>query len=476
MRNRQTNYLLKSAACGALALAIMAAPPLLATVIDLGASAEAATWPNKKSQYKKDKRKVRFQAVSESFGRKIDKLSKASEKKDWAAFESTLNDMRPRLPKYNAAEKINFYFAEIELIQVKMDLEGETNPKYQGYDEIISRYQKLLEMHKELSESRIRQILYALASYHLQGEGRADYLKALDYLHEWLGMYPEVKPRHKFLIGNTHYLLKDMNLALEWIEEAIADTLAAGEIPKERWYDLQKFIYYEKKNHVKVAEILETLVRYYPKAKYWEQLGATYRMDLERPIDGLVAFDALYMQDKLRKTSYIKTLAYEYMNNDAPYEMAEIFEWAMKNGHMEETENHLKQLYHALRRAGETERSIKALERYNNKASDGEMLVELANQYIRIRDYEKAVEASKKAKTAKKKMRKPGSADFVAGVSYFYLKKYDQSLKAFRLAAKDPKTKGTAEPWISYVADRINELKEIREREKLLREALAEFS
>ena len=385
--------------------------------------------------------------------------------------------MRKRYDKYSEVEKKDFLWRELALLQVKAEAENTPESQSdQGYKKMVGIYHKLLEQHKEMSEGEIRQILYTLATIHLQGEVRSDHLKALDYFHEWLGMEPEVKPQDKFYIGSAHLLLRDLNLALDWIEEAIADTLAAGKIPRERWYDTQKYIYYEQKNHRKVAEILETLVEYYPKPKYWEQLGATYQQELERPIDGMIAFDALYIQDKMKKSSFLKALAFGYLTNDAPYKMAQIFEWGMKNGHLEATETNLKQLYYAWIRAKETEKAIDALERFNKKASDADMIVELANQYIRVEDYKKAIEIAKTAKKAKKKAKRPGAADFVAGIGYFYLKEYNESLKAFKKAAKDPKTKGRAEPWIGYVTDRIDELKSIADREKALRKALAEAS
>ena len=474
MLNLQIKHLAKAAAGSALALAIVATPPLLAPAVDLGASAEAADWPRKKSKYKKEKRKTRFQAVTESFGRKLDSLTKASEAKDWKTYEDILNGMRSRFSKYNNAEKIAFHWREIELLQSRTDQLGPDDPI--DYTPVLNRYEKLLAFHNDMAESAIRQILFIIATIHLHGDSRSDYLKALDYFHEWLNMSDQVKPQQKFLIAQTHLQLQDQTRALEWVEEAIADTLAQGKVPKESWYQVQKYIYYERKNHRRVAEILETMVRYFPKVRYWRELGATYQQGLERQTDGMVVFDSIYLQGKLTRPSFLKALAFSYLNQDAPYQMAEVLEWGMSKGYLKDSETNLKYLYQALLMANETKKSISALERYNRKASDAQMMLNLADQYIQVKEYKKAISMASMSKKARKKAKKKGRADFTVGVAQFYLKNYKESLKAFKQAAKDPKTEGTAKPWISYVADRISELENIAERERLLRKSLAEAS
>ncbi|UTW44774.1 hypothetical protein KFE80_10265 [bacterium SCSIO 12696] len=410
--------------------------------------------------------------MGNSFARQFDKLSKMAEEKDWDSFGSTLSSMRSRYSKYTDAEKISFLWKEIEYAFAIDGLKSEKDPKHESdYGPIIKHYETLLTLHQKMRESQIREILNTLSELHMAS---GNFQKALDYHHEWLGMGVEVKPDKKFKIGQTHFFLEQYGRSLEWVEEAIADVKAAGQLPKERWYATQKFIYSEQKNSKKVAEILEILVTHFPKKRYWQELGVVYQQDLERPLDALYIFDSLFMQDQLTKSTFLKALAYGYNSNGAPYQMAKVYEYGLEKGYLEETPKHLKDLFFTLQQAGERKKSISVLERYVKLSNnDAEMLNILAEEYINSGAYQKAIDTARKSQKAKDKARKPGASHFQEGVALFYLKKYSDSVKALQRAAKDPKVKGTADPWIGYVKSRINELKSARELEKQLREEIA---
>jgi len=46
-----------------------------------------------------------------------------------------------------------------------------------------------------------------------------------------------------------------------------------GKVPKEQWYNLARFRYFEKNNTNKTVEVLEELLHYYPKKQYWVQIS-----------------------------------------------------------------------------------------------------------------------------------------------------------------------------------------------------------
>ncbi|MDM3872299.1 hypothetical protein QSV34_13165 [Porticoccus sp. W117] len=463
---------IKATTGGALALAIMAAPPVLTTYVDVGASAEAATWPEKKSKYKKEKEKKRFTPPSQSFGRKIDQLIKAEEAKDWKKYGEVLAGMRSRYDKYAPGEKVSFLWREIAYEFAQESIKSEQDPNYESdYSKIVGFYEKLLTFHTEMRESAIRQILSALAQMHMAS---SDFRTALKYYHEWLGMGQEIRPAEKFQIGQAHFFLKEYDLSLEWVEEAIADVKAKGELPKESWYRTQKGIYYEKKNPKKVAEILEILVTHFPKKRYWQELAVIFQQDLEKPVDSMVLLDTLFMQDQLTKAQFLKALAYGYNSNSAPYQMAKVYQYGLQKGYLEENPKHLKDLFFTLSQAGERKEGIKVLERYIKlDPNDVDMMNALSGEYTSVGSYQKAVDTARKAQKLKDQGRQPGLSHMREGEALFYLKSYAKAAKAFERASKHDKMKKNAQSWAAYVKSRIRELEATRKMEKDLKEELA---
>ena len=474
----QYSLIARLAASTVLAVAILAVPPLLTVFVDgVGASAEAAPWPNKKSKYKKDKPLKRFKPVSTSFGRNYDKLDKAKEKEDWETFGKIIASMKSKYEKYNEGEKSTFLWREIEYLYQLEVAKGAKNPQYvSDYGPTIKNYEKLLTLHKFIRESEVKDILLALAGLYSTGgdTDRSNLKKALGYYHEWLGMVDEVKPERKYQIGAVHFALGEYDAAIAWTNEAVADSWAMGVVPKERYFETQKYIYNEKKQPSEVAEVLEQLVKYYSKKRYWEQLGVIYQQGVERPIDAMVVFDLLRMQGFLTKPSYIRVLAFAYNDQETPYNMAKLYEWGIEKGYLKAEAKNFKYLYYAYREAGEVKKGIEALERYNELESDGTMLNTLSDEYIKDQNYKKAAEVARKARTAKKPAKKPGESHYREGIALFYLKKFDSSLKAFKQAEKDPAIKKSVESWTSYVQYRIDDLNELKETSRRLNEALAE--
>ncbi|MGS2724753.1 hypothetical protein ACVBEJ_13505 [Porticoccus sp. GXU_MW_L64] len=463
---------IKATTGGALALAIMTAPPLLTPWVDVGASAEAASWPEKVSKYKKEKEKRRFTPPSQSFGRKIDQLFKAAEAKDWDKYGDILSGMRSRYDKYAPGEKVSFLWKEIEYAFAIEGIKSDKNPNHESdYGKIVGFYEKLLTFHTEMRESAIRQILSTLAQMHMAS---SEFRKALSYYHEWLGMGADVTPQVKFQIGQAHFFLKEYTVSLEWIEEAIADVEAKGELPKESWYRTQKGIYYEKKNPKKVASILEILVTHYPKKRYWQELAVIFQQDLEQPVNSLVLLDSLFMQDQLTKPQFLKALAYGYNGNSAPYQMAKVYQYGLDKGYLEENSKHLKDLFFTLSQAGERNKGIKVLERYIKlEPKDVDMLNALSGEYTSAGSYQKAVDTARKAQKLKDQGRQPGLSHMREGEALFYLKSYAKSAKAFERAAKFEKLKKNAQSWAAYVRSRISEIEATRKMEKDLKAELA---
>ena len=49
-----------------------------------------------------------------------------------------------------------------------------------------------------------------------------------------------------------------------------------GKLPKEQWYNLARFLYFDKEDFDSALDVLNTLIIYYPKKQYWVQASHLY--------------------------------------------------------------------------------------------------------------------------------------------------------------------------------------------------------
>ena len=75
------------------------------------------------------------------------------------------------------------------------------------------------------------------------------------------------------LLAQIYYQLDRKEESLTMLELAIDDVESKGKLPKERWWSLQRVLYYEKNDYNRVIEILEKLVKHYPKWTFGNSLA-----------------------------------------------------------------------------------------------------------------------------------------------------------------------------------------------------------
>lgn len=434
---------------GAMALALLAAPALVPQSVNLGSTAHAAEEQKPSPKYAKKKTK-RVQAMRPKVGKKFQVVQEAAEAENWSEMKRQLDLMKGEMAKYNQFESATvwsmyaYYYYSVE-----------------NYKQAINSYKNMLKYSDGIPDARITQTLFQIAQlYYAEG----DYRTALKYLYQWKDQSEIVTAKNKILIGQAHYQLGELDKSLRWIEEAIADYKAKGKVPEENWYGIQKVIYYDKKNMKKVAEILETLVTYYPKAKYWRQLGGIYS-ELGRNMDRLVAYDALMIQGKLTKESRLRGLAYMYLGAEVPYKAAQIMEWGVKNGHIEKTEKNYELWGSALYAAVETKKAIPVMEQAAKLSKKGDLMARLAGVYFSDDQFKKTVTA---ARSARKKggIKRPGTNWMNEGMALASLKRFGEAERAFTNAAKYEKNKKGANAWLKYISQERRRQKAIADSKK----------
>src|SRR5690606_26921468 len=105
--------------------------------------------------------------------------------------------------------------------------------------------------------------------------------------------------------------------------KAISMSKAADQIPKEQWYNLARYLHFEKNDVKNTVAVLEELLKYYPKKEYWVQISHMYG-EQNKTGEQLAAMETVYVQNMLDKDSEQVTMAYLYLNADVPYKAAKV--------------------------------------------------------------------------------------------------------------------------------------------------------
>lgn len=285
--------------------------------------------------------------------------------------------------------------------------------------------------------------------------------KGIDELLKWFDMTESPNATAYVLLAQGYYQLKDYDRALSNVEKAIAMEKEKGNIPKEQWLNLARFLYFEKDDTKNTVATLEELIKYYPKKDYWVQLSHMYG-EQKRVKEQLAAMETAHVQDMLDKGSELLTMAYLYLNAEVPYKAAKVMDKGLDSGAIEGKSKDWELTGNAWWQAQEIEKAIPAMEAAAAKAETGELYARVGNIYLDDEQYQKAITALTKG-LRRGGVRRPDTANLVLGMAYFNLEQYDKAREAFQRAGKDERSAEYAQQWISYMESEIQRQRQLAE-------------
>jgi tetratricopeptide (TPR) repeat protein len=236
---------------------------------------------------------------------------------------------------------------------------------------------------------------------------------------------------------------------------------ADGKLPKEQWYNLARFLYFEKGDINKTVQVLEELLKYYPKKQYWVQASHMYG-EQKKEARQLAAMETAYVQGVLDSGTEQVTMAYLYLNGEVPYKAAKVMDKGLKDGSIEGTSKNWEIAGSAWRQAREVDKAIPAMEQAAAKSGDGELYARLGNIYLDGDDYKKAITAINKG-LARGGVRRPDTARLVLGMAYFNTQQYDKAREAFKAAGRDERSAKYAEQWLQYLDSELERQEKLKE-------------
>ena len=323
---------------------------------------------------------------------------------------------------------------------------------YYGNDDIasaIDSFEKVVS-EKEIPNSLRLSTLYSLAQLSMQ-------LQNFDQSLTFLGLWKESNPKEmtntqQVLFAQVHYQNKQYKQSLTYVSKAIEQSEIANEIPKENWLVLQRASYFGLKQPIEVTRVIENLVRYYNKPKYWLQLSAMYG-EIGEEDKQLAVMESSWQAGYVTKPTDIITLVQLYRYHNVPIKAANLLAEAIDSGKVVAQEKYLDMLAQAYIAAKDDEKSLPVLMQAAEIADTGKFDAHLAQAYFNLEKWQLAINSTDKALKRGELDSDSiiGNMHLVKGIAAFNLQKYEQSLLAFGKARKVKISAKTAKQWFHYV-------------------------
>mgnify|MGYP000008731110 CR=1 FL=1 len=428
----------------ALGVATVFAMPLVSSSLQplLGEQSVGIAHAAEKEKPKRSTRKT--PAIRAKIYEKLNAAQEAADAKKYNEAIKLLNDLRDTegrnsLNSYELANLYNMY-AFIYFTQEKYQL-------------ALDAYRNVVKQ-PDIPEAMELNTKYTIAQLYFVKE---DYKGGVSTLLEWfkakqaLGEDPGAGAYA--LLSQGYYQLKDLDRALKYIEVAINDYTSRGKVPKEQWWGLQRYLYYEKNDIKRVTAILEETLKHYQKKAYWLQLSSMYN-ELKMDEKATAAMETAYTEGVLDNDKELINMAYLFLSQEVPYKAAKVLDKAIKKGDVPATSKNLELLGNAWRQAQELKKAIPEMEKAAAKSDKGELWSRLGSIYLDNDEFDKAEKAIENA-FKKGDIKRPDNAYLVLGMARFNLQEYEGARKAFKEAAKSEKSAAYAKQWMEFMAKEL---------------------
>lgn len=397
---------------------------------------------------KKERETRKTPALRNNIYEKLAEAQVFAEAKQYVEAQEVLDDMldaTSKKSKLNGYELANVYNTYAYLRYVVEDYEGALN-----------YYQKVIDQRPDIPLALEVGTLYTVAQlYFLQEKWE----RGIDTLIQWMSLSETPSTNAYVLLANGYFQLKDYDRSLENIQIAIQREEAAGKLPKEQWYNLARFIHFDRNNYAEALDILEILIMYYPKKQYWVQASHLYGEEKDDARQ-LAILEASYEQNLLDRSQDIVLLSQLYLNAEVPFPAALVLEKGFADEVVETESKNYELAGVAWRQAQEVAKSLPMLEAAASKSEKGELYARLGNVYLDVDKNKDAVDALLKG-LDKGGVKRPDQARLALGMAYFNLGDFSAARRAFREARKDERAKSYADQWLKYISSEERRLEEL---------------
>jgi tetratricopeptide (TPR) repeat protein len=397
---------------------------------------------------KKERETRKTPALRNNIYEKLAEAQVFAEAKQYTEAEAVLDDMldaTSKKSKLNRYELANVYNTYAYLRYAVEDYNGALN-----------YYQKVIDQRPDIPLALEINTLYTVAQLYFLQE---NWVKGIDTLNKWMSVTETPSTNAYVLLANGYFQLKDYDKSLANIQIAIDREEAAGKLPKEQWYNLARFIHFDRDNFREALNILEILIMYYPKKQYWVQASHLYGEEKDEARQ-LALLEATYEQNLLDRSQDIVLISQLYLQAEVPYPAARAMEKGLADDVVEKESKNYELAGVAWRQAQEVTKSLPMLEAAASKSEKGELYARLGNVYLDVDKNKDAVEALNRG-LDKGGVKRPDQARLALGMAHFNLGDFNAARRAFREARKDKRARSYADQWLKYISSEEKRLEEL---------------
>ena len=397
---------------------------------------------------KKERETRKTPALRNNIYEKLAEAQVFAEAKQYTEAEAVLDDMldaTSKKSKLNRYELANVYNTYAYLRYAVEDYNGALN-----------YYQKVIDQRPDIPLALEINTLYTVAQLYFLQE---NWVKGIDTLNKWMSVTETPSTNAYVLLANGYFQLKDYDKSLANIQIAIDREEAAGKLPKEQWYNLARFIHFDRDNFREALNILEILIMYYPKKQYWVQASHLYGEEKDE-VRQLALLEATYEQNLLDRSQDIVLISQLYLQAEVPYPAARAMEKGLADDVVEKESKNYELAGVAWRQAQEVTKSLPMLEAAASKSEKGELYARLGNVYLDVDKNKEAVEALNRG-LDKGGVKRPDQARLALGMAHFNLGDFNAARRAFREARKDKRARSYADQWLKYISSEEKRLEEL---------------
>jgi tetratricopeptide (TPR) repeat protein len=437
------------------ARAALLAIPVLAVQVtvsqlqsDFGAQPFSSAMAQDEAKKKPQRETRRTPALRNKVYEKLAEAQTAAEDKDYTTAAKVLDGMiasggKKALNSYELANVYNLYAF------IYYSREDYANA-LKSYEEVVRQADIPLAM-----EVNTR---FTIAQLYFVQE---QWQKGINALLDWFKVTETPNANAYVLLSQGYYQVKDYDKALFNVQKAISMYKEKDKLPKEQWYNLARFLYFEKDDVNNTVKVLEELLKYYPKKQYWVQVSHMYG-EQKKESEQLAAMETAYVQGMLDKGTEQVNMAYLYLNADVPYKAAKVMDKGLKDESIAGKSRDWEIAGNAWRQAQEIDKAIPAMDTAASKSDKGELYARLGNVYLDGDQFKKAISSINKG-LSKGGVKRPDTARLVLGMAYFNDKQYAKAREAFKAAGRDERSAKYASQWIKYMETELERQKSLQE-------------
>ena len=404
------------------------------------------------AEEEKKRKTRRVPTITEQTYKRLSEAQEFIDTKEFDAALEVLNNMIKRSRRYNGNEigQIHNMFAYVYFAK-------------EDYPGAIRHYELIVSQGDKVPEGLEIATLYSLAQLHFVEE---NYRESLRYMRIWLTKAENPGPDPHIFMGQVYYQMKDYDQAIGQIVKGIGIAQARGTAVKENWWGLLRYLYFEREDWDKVIEVLEILVRDFPKRQYWLQLGGVYGQEgFEKK--QMYTYESAHLAGFIERERDILNYAGLLMQDEVPWRAAKWLQQGVDEGNVEKTARNLEALGQAYQLAREVDKAIPVLEEAGRKSDDGEILARLASLYLQKDEFVKCNDAAGRA-LDKGGLKKVYNTQIIHGMCQFNRDRLTAARRTFvraRANARESRNRSVeriCQQWITYI-DRDRRRREVLE-------------